>query len=373
MNVPLTLNSFLGNAKVVEILRRAVQKDRLPHAMIFSGPQGVGKCTLAVLLAQYLNCPAPGGESGCGTCVTCGRIGAVISTRYLDCTTLKEGSFCGNCANCKARIQRHPDVRIVEPEWDEKKKKKNTTISIAQVRELITEISYQPFEARYRVVILDPADQMSQGAHNSLLKTLEEPPSRTIMILVTTNPFVLLDTIRSRSRRLQFGGIPQQLIEQYLIQRAGRSAEEARLAALFSGGRLGAALSFDTDEYKETRVQALRFVTVLLTRGSFATASALAGVVAKEKEEFQLWLESVSAILQDVYFAQVAPERIGQLDLLKDLNRLGEATGHEAVTSALKWLGELKSALLRNVHRQIALEAMALGLAGRQNSPYAFS
>ena len=66
MKSTLTLNSFLGNARVVEILRRAISKDRLPHAMIFSGPQGVGKCTLAVLLAQYLNCPSPAGDSGCG-------------------------------------------------------------------------------------------------------------------------------------------------------------------------------------------------------------------------------------------------------------------------------------------------------------------
>ncbi len=370
MKARTTLNGFLGNARVVEILRRAVQRDRLPHAMIFSGPQGVGKCTLAVLLAQYVNCLAPEGESGCGHCATCARIASVIETRYLKCLTLKEGSYCGTCTNCKSRIQRHPDVRIIEPEWDEKKKKRNTTISIDQVRELIGEVSYQPFEARYRVMILDPADQMSQGAHNSLLKTLEEPPSRTIMVLVTTNPFVLLDTIRSRSRRLEFGAISQHLIEEYLVKRCSRSPEEARLAAIFSGGSLGSALSFNSGEYKEVRSQALSFVTLILTKGSFAAASSLAAAAAKEKDAFQLWMNSAEAVLQDVYYAKVAPDRLAQLDLLDELKRLARASEHATIVSAIIWMREFKAALLRNVNRQIALEAMFLGLAAGVKSPY---
>lgn len=370
MKKPLTLNSFLGNTHVVEVLRRAVRKDRLPHALIFSGPPGIGKCTLGVLLAQYLNCRSPEGESGCGYCSNCVRIAAVIETRYLECLTLKAGSYCGACTNCKERTRRHPDIRIIEPEWDEKKKKKNTTISIEQVRRLISEISYEPFEARYRVVMLDPADQMTPGAHNSLLKTLEEPPSRTIMILVTTNPHVLLDTIRSRSRRLQFGGIPQQLIEEYLLREDGRSSEEARLAAIFSEGSLGTALAFNTAEYKEIRARALRFVELLLTRGSFAAASALAAVAAKEKEEFQMWLESVGIILQDIYYAQTAPERIGQLDLLDELGRLARTARHSAVVEAIDWLRDLNTALLHNVNRQIALEAMFLGVTEGHKSPY---
>lgn len=363
MKEALTLCSFLGNEHVVEILRRAIQQDRLPHAMIFAGPAGVGKCTLAVLLAQYLNCPSPKGESGCGTCAVCRRIAAVIETRSKECLTLEKG-FCGTCANCMARMQRHPDIRIVEPE--------KTTIGIDQVRGLIAEIAYQPFEARYRVVILDPADQMRQEAHNSLLKTLEEPPSRTIIILVTTNPYVLLDTIRSRSRMLQFGGIPQRLIEEYLTKkRGGRSPEEAHLAAIFSSGSLGIALSFNTDQYKEVRAQALRFVTLLLTKGRFSVASALAADAAKDKENFQLWLESAAAIVQDVYYAQVAPERIGQLDLLDELKRLGQGVPRDTVVSAIERIKELKLALFRNLNRQIAIEAMFLGLTAGQKSPYA--
>ena len=362
MNTPLSLNSFLGNGSAVEILRHAVRQDRLPHAMIFSGPQGVGKCTLAVLLAQYLNCPSPVGQSGCGSCPVCRRIAAVIETRHLECLTLKEG-FCGTCATCLARAQRHPDVRVIEP--DEK-----TTISIDQVRDMIAEIAYQPFEARYRVVIFDPAEQMKKEAHNSLLKTLEEPASRTVMILVTTNPFVLPDTIRSRSRLLQFCAIPCELIERHLIEKEGRSSEAARLAALLSGGGLANALAFSVEEYKEVRTKALRFVSLLLAKGSFASISAMAGQVAQEKEEFLFWLASVEAILQDVYYAQVAPQRIGQTDLSDELKRLAQAAPHRLVVAAIQWLKGLRTGLFCNVNRQMALEAMFLGLSSGQKSLY---
>ena len=186
--VPENLASFIGNAQVVHLLRRAVEQDRLPHALIFAGPSGVGKCTLAVLLAQHLNCLSPAGSDACGKCIACRKTLAVLQSRYLTCLTPKGEIPCGSCASCKVLSSQHPDVRILTPSPGK------TVIRMEQVRDLITEVSYQPFEGRYRVVILDPVDQMAPNAPNSLLKTLEEPPSRTIIILVTTKPFELLST-----------------------------------------------------------------------------------------------------------------------------------------------------------------------------------
>jgi DNA polymerase III subunit delta' len=357
MKSPITLNTFLGNARTVEILRRAIEQDRLPHAMIFAGPAGVGKCTLALLVAQYLNCLSPTRHGACGSCSACKRIMAVIECRYLRCEVLKEG-FCGNCPSCRIWSKRHPDILLVEPE--------KTTISIEQVRELIGEIAYQPFEARFRVVILDPAEQMRPEAHNSLLKTLEEPSSRTIIILVTTNPYMLLDTIRSRSRMLQFGEIPQDQIEQYLIKNKERTMEDARLAAALSGGSLAKALAINTNEYRDIRKQAFHFVTLLLSRRQFTEASAVAAQVSKDKEFFQLWIESVSTLLQDVYYSGIAVERIGQRDLLDQMLELGSRTSHAILVRAIDGIVRLKSDLLRNVNRQIALEAMYLSLGAAQ-------
>jgi len=329
MDTPLTalppnLSSFLGNARVVEILRRAVELDRLPHALIFAGPSGVGKRTLALLLAQLVNCASPSGGLACGDCTSCRK----IARGY------------------------HPDVRLVEPD--------GAFIKIEQVREMIGEIAYQPFEAKYRVFMLDPAEQLKLEAANCMLKTLEEPPSRTILILVTSNPYLLLTTIQSRSRLLQFSGIPQDRIEAHLVQNAGWSPEDAHLAAALSRGSLGNALAFDAGSFIPVRAQALRFVSLLLSRGSYAEASRLTAGTVKDKDAFPVWVEAVLTILQDLFYAKTAPERMGQRDILEDLRTLAGSTSAVAVTSAVRAVDRLRRGLRQNVNRQIALEALFL-------------
>jgi DNA polymerase-3 subunit delta' len=355
MKPPISLSTFIGNARIVEILKRAFRQNRLPHAMIFAGPEGVGKCSLALLMAQYVNCLSPGDSGACGACSACKRIMAVIECRHLECESAKAEGFCGTCPTCRLRTRRHPDIQLIEPI--------KTTISIDQVRELIRETAFQPLEARYRVIILDPAEQMRPEAHNSLLKTLEEPPSRTIIILVTTNPYILLETIRSRSRLLQFGAIPQAQIERYLMVHEGKGAEEARLAAVFSGGCLAAALAFDTEEYRDIRNQALRFVDLLLNRGRFAEASAAISKSAKDKQSFLIWIESVTALLEDIYYFCVAPQRVGQRDLIPHYEELARSVSRSTLVSAFAAIGKLKSDLHYNVNRQLALEAMFLSLS----------
>jgi DNA polymerase-3 subunit delta' len=212
------------------------------------------------------------------------------------------------------------------------------------------------------VVILDPAEQMRPEAHNSLLKTLEEPASRTIIILVTTNPYMLLETIRSRSRILMFGEIPQGQIEQYLVQHEGKPTEDALLAAILSEGSLAKALDFSADEYKEIRKQAFHFVRLLLNRGRFAEASAAVAQVSKDKDLFRPWIDSVSALLQDVYYAGLAKERVNQRDLQAQIEELSRKTPHSMLVRAIEGIRKLKGELQHNVNRQIALEAVFLDL-----------
>jgi DNA polymerase-3 subunit delta' len=355
MKIPPGLNSFLGNTQIVEIVTRAIRQDRLPHAMIFAGPDGVGKCTLALLVAQHLNCLSPLSDRACGQCSACRKIRAVLESRYLSCETSKEG-FCGSCPSCLVHTRRHPDVRLIEPE--------KSIISIDQIRTLIDEIAFQPVEGRYRVVILDPAGEMQAAAQNSLLKTLEEPASRTVLILITANPYKLLQTIRSRSRLLQFGEIPQDKIEWHLIQNEGRTPEEARLAAAISGGSLAAALPVHTDEYQDIRARALEFVDLLLRRGRFTDVSNMASQVAKEKDKeyFQLWLDSVSAILRDVYYTGIEEERVAQRDLMEKMSDLAQTVSRAGLVRVIHAVGKLKQDLQYNVNRQLAVEAMYIGL-----------
>jgi len=324
MRIPLSFQSFIGNPRVREILRRAVAQDRLPHALIFAGPDGVGKRTLGLLLAQRLNCLRAAKGEACDDCISCRKI--ILGT--------------------------HPDVRLVQPD--------GAYIKIDQVRDVIKDIAYQPFEARYRAVIFDGADQMRAEAANCLLKTLEEPPRRTILILVTPKPYALLSTIRSRARLLQFGPIPEEKISEYLVGNAGRSPEDARLAAAFCNGSLGTALAFDAARNREVREKALRFVSLLLRREEFTQASALAAAVAKDKEFFQVWIEMAATLLQDVYYAQTAPRRMSQQDIIPAIASLAETAPHPSVLAAIDAVKSLRAALPLNVNRQLALEALFL-------------
>jgi DNA polymerase-3 subunit delta' len=320
MTAPLTFSSFVGNRRVVEILRRALDFGRLPHALIFAGPDGVGKRSLALLLARRLNCVQP-----------------------------VNGEACDRCSSCRKIIHAtHPDLQMIEPD--------GAFIKIDQLRSLINEIAYQPFEGRLRVAILNNADQMRVEAGNCLLKTLEEPPSRSILILVTAKPYALLGTIRSRARLIQFGLIEEREIEDYLIRHAGRNAEDARLAAALSNGSLGAALASDAAQTREMRTLALRFIALLLHRESFTHASALASGLPKDRESFQAWLEMVAILLQDVYYAQVAPARREHQD--DEIQNLARSAAKASVIGAVKAVKNLKAALPFNVNRQLALEAL---------------
>lgn len=327
MTGDLSLTTYLGNRRIVDILRRAVENGRLPHALIFAGPSGVGKRTLAHLLARYVNCGSRTALDACGKCASCRKIAAGV----------------------------HPDIREVVPE--------KSVISVDQIRGVTAEVAFQPFEAAYRVIILDPADQMRTEGANALLKTLEEPLSRTVLILVTVNPYLLLTTIRSRSRVLQFGGIPPAQIANKVREVCKCTEEEAELAAAVSGGSLQTALGFDGGRFKEARALALRYVGIVLRGGRFAELSGIATTLHKDGELFPVWMEAIRILLMDIYFAKVAPDRVVQRDLGPDLASLAGAVGRERIVALIRSMAWLKEALLRNIGRQLALESIFLRMS----------
>jgi DNA polymerase III subunit delta' len=166
-----------GQRRLAGLLARSVGRDALPPSLIFSGPAGSGTREMATALAQALNCLSP---------VTLGE-GAAAAR-----------DACGTCTAC-SRIARgvHPDVLVVEPG-------DNGSIRIDQIRDVIDRAAFRPFEGRRRVVIVDEADMMAAPAQSALLKTLEEPPSASVFVLVTARPDMLLLTVQSRCPRLRF-------------------------------------------------------------------------------------------------------------------------------------------------------------------------
>lgn len=213
--------TILEHDDLKERLGRLVLSPRLGNAYLFLGPPGVGRKMVAIAWAQALNCLEQPG-------------------RYP--------YACGACRSCRKILSRQfPDLFIVEPE-------EGKTLKIEQMREILRESHFKPFEGKKRVFIIDGADSLTDGAANSLLKTLEEPPETLILILIAEHEGQILPTIRSRCQFVRFGSIPLNTVVQELVKR-GAHETQARWLAYEAAGSLGraeAALA-DVKESKEIR------------------------------------------------------------------------------------------------------------------------
>ena len=197
---------IVGHQAIKTYLQRSIDTARVAHAYALVGPEGVGKSMVATVFAQALLCPDAKGGAPCDHCRTCRQV----------------------------HHRRHTDFHVVSLE--------DGSIGIDRVRELQRELALKPFEAERKVAVIDDADALTDAAQNSLLKTLEEPPGQTVILLVATNPNSLLPTVRSRCYVLRFQPLPAADVIRYLTGN-GVGEDEAVFAATLGGGSLKAALS----------------------------------------------------------------------------------------------------------------------------------
>ena len=262
----MSFREVIGHRSLLTLVSRAIAHDSLPPSLVFAGPEGVGKCRVAVAVAAALNCQAPvraqreavaagpSTHSGTGR----GRADAPSETDTSDRSEIfgrldnLEIDACGTCPVCR-RIGRgvHADVMMIAPG-------DTGAIKIDQIREATERAAYRPFEGRRRLVIIDDADTLVVEAQNALLKTLEEPPSASVFVLVSARPDMLVPTVRSRCQRLQFGRLTAAEVTALLMRAHGYSEENARAAAAAADGSVGRALAEGSSECALARDAAAR-------------------------------------------------------------------------------------------------------------------
>ncbi len=236
--------AVLGNDRIKKILRLALEKGRVPNSLIFSGPRGVGKRRLAVILAQAVNCER-GTAGPCGECPACEKIAS--------------GKL--------------PDVWEVEPDGQ--------SIKIEQMQGVRQAAYVKPLSARRRVFIISEADKMTADAANCMLKILEEPPAYSHIILVTSMAHLILPTIKSRCQVLGFGPIGREEIRRALLE-SGCPEDRAGIIALLVNGNLEEAMQLDWDKVQASRLEAWNLFGALQGRGE---ASAFLRSYAYSKRE----------------------------------------------------------------------------------------
>jgi DNA polymerase-3 subunit delta' len=330
----MPFSDIIGHRHLVHLLRQAVARGRVPQSLLLAGPDGVGKRTVALALAQAVNCPQAADGDGCGSCSVCRRIAAGT----------------------------HSDVVVLD-------KGDEASIKIKPLRERVLDVvGYRPFEGARRVFIIDPADELTVEAQDALLKTLEEPPPSALLILVTAYPDTLLPTVQSRCRRLRFGPLVEADVAAVLADREGVPAAKARVLAAASGGSVARALSDDDGPLAGDRDAALGLLRAARARAVVPRLRAAAvltqhGSKRRDRAALDARLVALGSLTRDLaVIASQASTPLANVDLDAPLRELASGFDAERVDAAYDSIVRARQALDRNASPKIVADWLAVRL-----------
>lgn len=330
--LPQGWKEIVGHEWAVRLLSSAVAHGRIGHAYLFTGPDHIGKMTLARTFAAALNCEAAPAERPCGHCRACQLIAA----------------------------DKHPDVRVVAPEISERG---TPSIKIDPIRRLQQDLSLSAYEGRYKVALLRRFDTANLNAANAFLKTLEEPPAHVILLLTAADADSVLPTINSRCRTLGLRPLATPLIEEALMTRFGVAAGDANLLAHLADGRLGWALAahrhdaplLERDAHLTTLQQALD--------GSLVARFALAETLARKADALPPLLRTWLSWWRDLALLAYGPRRddaISNIDRVEQLHQLAGQWPRPKVLASLMQTEAALRQLAQNGNARLVLENVML-------------
>ncbi len=361
-------SEFLGNENIVAALQGAFRSGRVPHALLFTGPCGVGKYTLARMFAQASNCERLT-DDFCGECLTCQRIALLAEPQKLIEQGLAERGESADAATVERIpliLQTHPDVWALVPDPVRLKSPvARPVLRIGQLRAVQRAAYFQPM-GRRRVFILDGAETMRWDVANVFLKILEEPPGSATLVLTAPSPFNLLPTIVSRCMQFHFAPLPQHEVESILKAHTDRSPAQAKLAAQLSEGSPGLAMEMNVEEAVEKRKTALRVLERAARGQGFAQLFADTSALAKDRESSVEELSGVFyGLLSDLLelTSGVKAPLLRNPHLAKELDALARNISSAWVMQAIAGLDEFAAGVRRNLNRQLGLDALAVSLA----------
>jgi len=362
----MPFSDFHGNAETVHRLRDMLARERFPHAVILSGAGGSGKYTLALMLAQAMNCLEPVETDGlpdfCGRCKNCTRIAqaADLDARFAEAVEARDNMRDADKKEARIFVQTHPDVLIIPPDPPQ------MMVKVDQVRRVIDSIYYRPAEGRERVYIFTDSAFIKEAA-NSLLKVLEEPPEFATILLLSENPGELLATIRSRSMTFPLRALGVEEIESDLAKRRPEwKAPQRALVARLSEGALGRALNFDLADYVAARADALTILNSAVRAGEHGelfkvTETYRPGTEGREKTEHLV--HALYSLLRDLMFlGSAAPQLVCNTDIPAELDKLAESVDFEWIAATSDRLAEVQRGMRRNLLRSLSLDAFAVAL-----------
>jgi DNA polymerase-3 subunit delta' len=326
----MSFKDVLGHSKPIELLKRAIEKDKMAQSYLFLGNEGVGKKWVALQFAKAIDCLEGGSEIG---------------------------DACDHCLSCKKIAKGlHPDVLLIEPQGQVIKKE--------QIIQMQSELVYRPYEGRYRVCILTAADRMAPYIPNTLLKTLEEPPLHTVMILLANNPKFLLPTILSRCHPIRFNPLPVPLVSKWLMEQKGLGKREAHLLASLSEGSPGKALEIEDEIHQIPRKELLNDLLGLKSL-PIEKMEGWSESLPSQREDLLLILEVAKTLLRDLIVTKTVRDetKLIHSDLLGSLGTIARAWSLPSLLHRIDVLHQTTLSIRANANTKLALEAMMLSWA----------
>lgn len=342
--------NLTGNEKVKDLLRRLKASQRIPNALLFAGPEGVGKKQFALELARSVICHSPNEGEPCESCTACLRsrqLNLPDSDKKEDYQSV---SFSG-----------HPDLGFITAH--------NKNILVDAIRALENEANYRPFESDGRFFIIDDAHKMNDAASNALLKTLEEPPATTHIFLVSSKPDALLSTIRSRCQTIRFSPLSTAEISVHLSKGGRHHGKESELVAKLSDGSISRALELELDKFMKQREKMVKALEAALLTSDRLTLLKIAEEMndAKNKEDFDENLAILETLIRDAWVIAVGGkrDRLINVDIVGDLERLRGATDAKVFSSWLAKIDDLRKSTRVNINKKIATNSLFMEMATR--------
>lgn len=367
-------SEFLGNEKIVTALRGALRSSRVPHAVLFTGPRGIGKYTLARMFAQAANCERLT-DDFCGECATCRQISQLANPQKLMEQGLAERGESADTATVEGVpliLQTHPDVWVLVPDPVRLKSPvARPMLRIGQLRAVRRAAYFQP-SARRRVFILDGAETMRSDVANVFLKILEEPPGSATLILTAPSAFSLLPTIVSRCMQFHFAPLSIPEVETILKSHSGPKPSDLKLAAQLSEGSPGLAMEMDLDDAVQKRKTALRILERAAQGQGFAQLFADTSALAKDRESsFEDLLAVFYGLLSDLLELNsgVRSPLLRNPHLSRELEALARLVDAAWIARAISNIDKLAAGARRNLNRQLGLDSLAASLSPAQPGP----
>ena len=345
--------SIIDQEQPIRLLKNILLSRTIPNALVFTGADGVGKNAVAISFAMACNCV---------------ERKALPDNGYFSDAHLSAAVPCGHCRSCrKIQSDNHPDIIRVEPS--------GSFIKIKQIRNICDTLSMKPYEARLRIVIISDTKAMNLQAANALLKVLEEPPERTILILIAMQTSDLLPTIVSRCQHIRFSPVSREKLESFLVEKHGVSIEDAAVFSAMSNGSVGRALSMIKKNSQANWICIRNWLlnsigleqTESLSLQPIILLFLFAEKLSQNKEIIQDSLEIIKTYLRDLIIYKYSPEKIINKDLISKIKYTSQNISVKSLLLQIEAIQTAQNNIKANTNLKLTLEVMMLKLAKVEN------